>query len=1163
MSKCRMLFLMTLCFLLFENAAFSQSKTSKEEPSAQYEKNEKRTVKGLVLGEDGKPIPGVTIIGKGTSFGTITLPDGRFVFDVPAQVEELIIKFVGLETQEIEIGNKREFKIVLKSDVKVLDDVVAIGYQTVSKRDVVGAYTQIDAKDIENVAYSNIDQMLQGQVAGMMVTNTAVQVTAKPKITIRGTSTILGNQDPLWVVDGIIQPDFVDLDLSSELGDLTDIIGNQVSWLNPSDIESITVLKDASATAVYGSKASNGVIVVETKKGVEGKLNVNYSSSFSMRAAPNYGMFNMMNSKERINASIEAYNEGMLYNYVPLKQDYTYEGLMRQYLDNEVTLDYFQEQLAFLETVNTDWFDALTQNSLSQTHNLSFSGGSSSVMYRASLSYTNNKGVEIGDQAQRYTATMRIDANPYKKLRVSLNMSASNNKNDGFGQGVSPYTYTLTTSRAIPLYDQNGDDVYYKERSYYNYNSDARENGLGFNILNERENSYRLTNESRLSASANIIWSISDMFRYELVGGYTQNNKRTEVYSGQETFYIADQYRGYLYGDYLQGSPEYQAAILPHGGVLQPSTGEQTSFNIQNKLVFKYTLKDDHRFNAMLAHEIRSATSFDEGNMLWGYLPDRGQILISPTKPSSLVPIGSSSTSYEGYGILADIYNKRWKRNEQTDNYLSIFGTFAYTYKNKYTLNATVRSDESNRFGTDTNNRFKPTWSAGLAWSMDQEEFMQDIHWLNQAKWRFSYGLQGNALTNKSPELITTQGQYNSVYGQYVSVISQLPNPNLTWEKTKNWNVGLDLMVFNKFTTSIEYYGRRSVVVAQQEVPQYNGLDVLAVNGAEVTNHGFEYTVSFNPIKTKDFYWNIRLNAGKNFNTARFSYTPENLQINAYLTGSSEYVLREGYDLSSFWSYSFAGLDSSTGYPTFNKMSVQLDSEGYPTLGTITGIDSNGNPITEWQRVKDTNGNVIKDYTVDSSGRITLTDIETTEQLVYSGKRTPDFSGGLSSSFRYKDLTLGIHFSAQFGKKIRLSNPYSSMQTGKMPDPLVNLDKELDSRWRKSGDELTTTIPALPSNGMSYMQLPSGDTGMLQYNMWAYSDVRVVSGNFVRCNNLSLTYNVPQSLIGGHKIKSMSFSGAVSNLFVIASKELQGFDPELATRTVQPQVYSFSLNVGF
>ena len=264
----------------------------------------------------------------------------------------------------------------MKTDASQLEEVtvVSTGYNSLPRKDMVGAYTTVKAEDIMMPAYNSIDQMLQGKIPGMVVVNSSSRIGSTPKITIRGTSTIFGNTDPLWVVDGIIQPDPLPIDASSAITqDMRNLIGNQISWLNPSDIETITVLKDASATAIYGSKASNGVIVITTKKGSAERTSIRYSTNLSFRTRPNYGMFNYMNSKEQIQFSKEAYDAGVRYQSDPLPQIYTYEGLMAMYNNRLINEDDFMKQMKRLETCNTDWFDILCRNSFSHNHNLSIS----------------------------------------------------------------------------------------------------------------------------------------------------------------------------------------------------------------------------------------------------------------------------------------------------------------------------------------------------------------------------------------------------------------------------------------------------------------------------------------------------------------------------------------------------------------------------------------------------------------------------------------------------------------------------------------------------------------------------------------------------------------------------------------------------------------------
>ena len=398
----------------------------KEQPE---EPQTKRTIKGTVFDETGGTLPGVTVLIRGTSMGVSTDAKGNFSITLPNQNENsLVFSFVGMQTQVIKCTDDKPLKITMKTDASQLEEVtvVSTGYNSLPRKDMVGAYTTVKAEDIMMPAYNSIDQMLQGKIPGMVVVNSSSRIGSTPKITIRGTSTIFGNTDPLWVVDGIIQPDPLPIDASSAITqDMRNLIGNQISWLNPSDIETITVLKDASATAIYGSKASNGVIVITTKKGSAERTSIRYSTNLSFRTRPNYGMFNYMNSKERIQFSKEAYDAGVRYQSDPLPQIYTYEGLMAMYNNRLINEDDFMKQMKRLETCNTDWFDILCRNSFSHNHNLSISGGTQKVTYNASFGYSSNHGTQKGDDMTQFTSRLNVSTQFTKSLSITFNLSGS------------------------------------------------------------------------------------------------------------------------------------------------------------------------------------------------------------------------------------------------------------------------------------------------------------------------------------------------------------------------------------------------------------------------------------------------------------------------------------------------------------------------------------------------------------------------------------------------------------------------------------------------------------------------------------------------------------------------------------------------------------------
>jgi tonB-linked outer membrane protein, susC/ragA family len=1112
---------------VFEKAVVFIKKRPYQDPVTGVE------LSGKVTDKDKNPLPGVTVVLEGTLFGTTTNEQGSYLLVIPKRDSiVLVYSFVGMKTQKVKYRGQKEIDVVMEEDVTEMDEVVVTGYQTMRKGDVVGSVTTVKAADIMMPGYTSIDQMLQGRVAGMMVMNTSSRVGTNPKIRVRGTSTILGNQDPLWVVDGIIQPDPITIDQNDLMvNDLKTILGNQISWLNPADIETITVLKDASATAIYGSKAANGVIVITTKRGQQDRMTVNYNATFSFRARPHYGLFNLMNSQERIQFSEEAYAAGALYSEAPLLSSDTYEGIMQLLYKKELTSDEAKAAIQRLEGVNTNWFKLLTRNSFSHNHNLSVVGGSAKVTYRASLGYNDQAGVELDNDAKNLSGRLNIGVQMHPKVHVDVNLTGAINKTRSYAAGVDPVGFATGMSRALPAYNEDGSYYFYRKRAGYRLNS--RDPDLGYNILNEMEHSYSKNKSSNLNASLNFSWDVLPWLKYEFVGGLNNTSLFSESYAGEQTFYVAEKYRGYDFGTEEYGSERYKAAMLPFGGELYNSARDVLGWNIQNKVNIQKVFKEDHRINLLLGTEISSTATKDRSNKIFGYVAERGERIVEPTPMDEIVPIGYGD-DMSRWGILQDLYNGNgWTRTTSTTTQFSLFATLAYSYLDRYVLNASIRNDASNRFGQDQNKRFDPTYSFGLSWNIAREPWLNSISkFLNQFTLRASYGIQGNAVNSISPDLILTQGSIKNYYGKYQSTISRLPNPDLSWERTKSWNFGVDLQLVQWISMNFEYYTKKSDNIVTQEIALEYGLGSTEINGGRVENSGVEYSLNITPVRGKDWGWTVGLNSSKNWNKARVQ-SLANFALGDYLfgggaKGGGQKVVKKGYPLSAFWSYSFKGLNHDTGLPEFNLL-YQLNEDG------SVKKDNEGNPVL-----------------ADAS--------ELTDFLVYSGKLEPDFTGGLTTRVRWKGLTFGANFSLLLGAKKRLTSPYPDTHT--IPLSNQNLDKGLLKRWKNPGDEEFTNIPSLFTGRiLEYAELPLGQRENL-YTMWSYSDALVVSANFLRCQQMTLSWNVDDAWCARLGLKSLQLNATMNNVFVIASKKFNGFDPELGN-SIQPKTYSIGVNIGF
>lgn len=1060
-------------------------------------------IRGVVRDSKGVTLPGVTIQVVGTKIVTSTDAKGNFSVVLPAgQKAEFTFSYIGMKQRTITYQNQRLWDITLQEAVTDIDDVVITGYQTIRKQDVVGSINSIKGKDLTFDGTNSIEQMLQGKLAGVLVTNTGGMVGSKQKVRVRGTSTLLGNQEPVWVVDGIIQEDPIPFDAQSlnTMGDNLDMInnfiGNSISWLNPNDIEDVTVLKDASATVLYGVKAANGVIVIKTKRGKSGRMSITYSGGLSLTQKLNYEKMNLMNSKERIDFSREIFEKRLL-GKIPTSS-VGYENLYQRYQNKEISFDVFNQSVKGLEMMNTNWIDMLYQTQLSNNHSLSISGGNDKTTYYSSLHYGNNNGAAIGNASQQMGASFHMDSHLSKKIRAGFGMNTNYTTTDGF-YGVSPYDYALSTSRAIPAFNSDGSLFFYNKAD-----------GLRFNMLHELQQTGNTNDKRSFNMNANINYDILKNLRFESLGSFGSSNTVGEAYASEYSNYITTM-RGYEFGQYLKGSSRYESSILPHGGELNNTESRNTSFTWRNSLAYNQ-LFDKHRLGFNLGQEVRSTVYNQTSNINYGYFPDRGKNI---TLPPLLIASGPNPIYKSIKTTIVD----------RTSNFLSFYGSGTYSYDERYIFTASMRSDASNRFGQDSKAKFLPVWSLGGRWNVHNESWMQDQDLISELNIRGSYGWQGNVAENFGPDLIAKlpSNVVNNITGEYELEIKSLPYADLRWEKTKSMNLGADFGLFkNRLMVSVEYYNKVSQdLIVYKKVPLSYGIETMPINGGTMRNDGIELNLSTTILKSKDFIWNIAANTSKNRNRINSTLLPNDSWTMAVTGGLN----KAGFPVSAFWAFPLMGINPLDGTPMFD----------IP--------DRNNNP----------DGIGVNDAT---------------EYMKYMGKMDPDLAGGLSMSFRYKRLSLSSGFSWSLGGKRFLSSlfqkkdfPYS------LPSAYDNLSKEFVNRWKNPGDERYTNIPSIPSAGTGNVNIgfPSGTfLSANVYEMYDFSDARVVNASFLRNNNISLSYNLPTNFVKQAGLKDVAISSSVSNAFMIVSKEYKGIDPEVATGG-QPlsKIYSLRLNITF
>ena len=1087
-----------------------------------------KTVKGTVVAaSDGQPLVGATVtIDGNTKYYAITDLDGNFqINNVPSGAKYVIASNMGYKDNSVPVA--AQVKIVLEDDVNVLEAAVATGMYTVDRRLNTGSTVKIDAAESNISGMADISRSLEGRAAGVSVQNVSGTFGTAPKIRVRGATSIYGSSKPLWVVDGVIMEDVVDVsadELSS--GDANTLISSAIAGLNSDDIETFDILKDGSATSIYGARAMAGVIVVTTKKGKAGQSHITYTGEYTYRLKPSYDTFNIMNSQDQMEVYQELQQKGYL-NYAETANasNSGVYGKMYQLISAydagtgsfglENTQTARNAYLRAAEFRNTDWFDLLFTNAIQHNHSVSASGGTEKANYYASLSVMQDPGWTLQSSVQRYTAnvntgfklsdnvTLNLIGNAsYRKQRAPGTLNSETDVVSGEVKrdfDINPYSYALNTSRAL---DPN---------EYYTRNYSP------FNIVHELDNNYMDLGVNDIRVQGEIKYKpfpsleISGIAAYKHAGTTQEHyildySNQALAYREMSTPAIRDA-NPFLYKD-----PEnlygYKYSVLPVGGIYERSENSMDGWDLRATANFSKTFGTDHTVNLFGGAEVNSLDRHSTWFRGWGMQFDFGEI---------------ANYDYHVFKQGSEENTQYFTMDNKHVRSAAFFANATYSYKGKYVINGTGRYEGTNFLGKARSARWLPTWNISGAWNVHEEDFMKGLYpVLSHLSLKASYSLTGDRPpVSNSFVVIKAVNPWRPFANDKESAlaIDQLANLALTYEKKHELNLSLEAGLFdNRVNVAADWYSRNNYDLIGPVTTQGIGGEVNKLgNVASMHSDGMELSLTTTNIKTKDFSWSTNFIYSHSYNVV--TELESQMRLIDLVSGTG--FTRKGYPVRGLFSIQFDGLNSE-GLPTF------INEEGEKT---VAGIYFQEN------------------------------DEEKLKNLVYSGSVDPTDVGSLGNIFSWKGLKLNVFFTYSFGNVIRLDPVFKNSY-----DDLDSMPKEFKNRWTVPGDEEKTTIPVIASSWQNRQH--TGENSLsYAYNAYNYSTERIAKGDFIRLKEISLAYDFPKSVTEKLHVGSLGLKVQATNLFLVyADKKLNGQDPEFfntgGVAVPLPKQFTLTLKIG-
>jgi TonB-linked SusC/RagA family outer membrane protein len=1012
-----------------------------------------RSVTGNVKSENGEALLGVTVSVKGTKTVTTTDEWGNYSIKVPSGNAVLEFSYVGSNNESVAVSNRKVINVTLTVTASTLNDVVVVGYGTVKRKDLTGSVSSISAKDLQDIPINSAEQALAGKLAGVQVTGSEGSPDAQVQIRVRGGGSITQDNSPLYVVDGII-------------------VDNALSTLSPQDIQSIDVLKDASATAIYGARGANGVVIITTKGGKKGKSSISYNGHIGFQKVP----------KE---LSVLSPYDFVMYQYERSRGSSTNES---NFLNTYGT---FNDLSLYKQAPLVDWQNQVFgRSAMIQTHNLSVSGGGEKTQFNLSLTYNNNEAVMLNSDYNRKLVNFRLNHEVSKNFKVGFNVRFDNQVINGAGSsnpGSSGLNFLRQAVRYIP-YLSPGQEV-------ANYDPELIDQtiGNGLYIVNPLlliNNQYKRQYQTLAGLSGYADYQITRFLSFRTTVGFDYHDYRTDRYDDSLT-----------------------SNSISNGSGMPIATLDQSNRQtFDNSNVFTFTnRKFNGNFNANNSFDLILGQETYEVKRKSHNITQR----FFPLGTSAEKALGNLNLASPPTGILEPSPTSE----EDVQRISSFFGRLNYAYKDKYLASVSVRADGSSVFAPGLQWGYFP--AASFAWKMSDEKFMQNLEpFISNVKLRLNYGEAGNNRISSFLFLtqFNTDQNYYGLQNQLVTAFGSagLANALLTWESNVSRNVGLDFSLFNnRLQLSLDYYRNKTKnLLVNNPVPTTSGYTKQIQNVGSTSNNGFEVQLNTTIIDSKDFNWSANFNISFNQNKVLSLGKQTLFLVSSGWAGSnnpSDYIVKVGAPVGSMY-----GLEND-GFYTVDDFNYDAATQTY-TLKDKIANDSKVTGLTPQPGIikyKDQDGDGIVDYNKDAK---------------IIGNANPDFFGGLNQQFSFKNFDLSVFINFQYGNDIYNANKIE-FSSGYTPNAnLLSIEK---NRWKTvdaDGNVVTdpTQLAALNKNATLWRPITTGSAFYPQ--SWGVED-----GSFARINNITFGYTLPSRLTKKAGIQRFRTYVTLNNLAVITN----------------------------